>query len=559
MNLDNTLLRVKNLSLGLNNPKNEKLLIDNVSFDIKKNEIVSIIGESGSGKTLTAMSILGLLDKALFNISGQIIFNKINLLSVNEAKIQKIRSHYISIVFQNPMSSLNPTMKLGKQIYEVFHSHIDLNYNSVNKRIKELIKKVKLDGVKNLFEKYPHEISGGQMQRFMLVMALASSPKLLIADEPTTALDVTVQKEIIEILKSLQKTENLSILLISHNIGLVKNISNKIIVMKEGKLIENNRTQLILKSPKKKYTKGLLSININNKKRVKKLNTLQNFEKEIQNNNISKRTRNNRLKLLYEKEPLMIVRNVSKYYSRFVNFRKKVNFKALKNINIKLYEGETLGIIGESGSGKTTLSEVIMKIKKYEFGNIFYKNKNINKFNKTEMLNYRKEVQIVFQDPYSSLNPLFNVKEIIAEPIKCHNIFEKKSEIDKKCKELINDVKIGQSYLNKYPHELSGGQRQRVAIARAISINPKILILDESVSALDVSIQASILNLLTEIKEKYNLSYIFISHDLSVVKHMSDKIAVFLNGKIVEYADADLLFKDPKKEYTKALLRSAIN
>ncbi len=557
--MDNTLLRVKNLSLGLNNPKNEKLLIDNVSFDIKKNEIVSIIGESGSGKTLTAMSILGLLNKALFNISGQIIFNKINLLSVNEAKIQKIRSHNISIVFQNPMSSLNPTMKLGKQIYEVFHSHIDLNYNSVNKRIEELIKKVKLDGVKNLFEKYPHEISGGQMQRFMLVMALASSPKLLIADEPTTALDVTVQKEIIEILKSLQKTENLSILLISHNIGLVKNISDKIIVMKEGKLIENNHTQLILKSPKKKYTKGLLSININNKKRVKKLNTLQNFEKEIQNNNISKRTRNNRLKLLYEKEPLMIVRNVSKYYSRFVNFRKKVNFKALKNINIKLYEGETLGIIGESGSGKTTLSEVIMKIKKYKFGNIFYKNKNINKFNKTEMLNYRKEVQIVFQDPYSSLNPLFNVKEIIAEPIKCHNIFEKKSEIDKKCKELINDVKIGQSYLNKYPHELSGGQRQRVAIARAISINPKILILDESVSALDVSIQASILNLLTEIKEKYNLSYIFISHDLSVVKHMSDKIAVFLNGKIVEYADADILFKSPKKEYTKALLRSAIN
>lgn len=557
--MDNKLLSIKNLSLGLNNPKNANLLIDNISFDIKKNEITSIIGESGSGKTLTAMSIMGLLDKALFNISGQIIFNNINLLSVNEAKIRKIRSHNISIVFQNPMSSLNPTMKLGKQIYEVFHSHKDLNYNSVNKRIKELIKKVKLDGVKNLFEKYPHEISGGQMQRFMLVMALASSPELLIADEPTTALDVTVQKEIIEILKSLQKTENLSILFISHNIGLVKNISEKIIVMKGGKLIENNHAQLILQKPKKKYTKGLLSININNKKRVKKLNTLQNFEKEIQNNTISKKTRNSRLKLLYEKEPLIVVNNISKYYSHLVGFRKKVNFKALENINIKLYEGETLGIIGESGSGKTTLSEVIMKIKKYEFGNIFYKNKNINKFNKTEMLNYRKEVQIVFQDPYSSLNPLFSVKEIIAEPIKCHNIFEEKSEIDKKCKELINDVKIGESYLNKYPHELSGGQRQRVAIARAISINPKILILDESVSALDVSIQASILNLLTDIKEKYNLSYIFISHDLSVVKHMSDKIAVFLNGKIVEYADADLLFKSPKKEYTKTLLRSAIN
>ena len=553
------LLRVKNLSLGLNNQKNAKLLIDNVSFEIKKNEIVSIIGESGSGKTLTAMSILGLLDKTLFNISGQIIFNNVNLLRASEAEIRKIRSHNISIVFQNPMNSLNPTMKLGKQIYEVFHSHKGLNYDSVNKRIKKLIKKVKLHRVKNLFEKYPHEISGGQMQRFMLVMALVSSPKLLIADEPTTALDVTVQKEIIEILRSLQKTENLSILFISHNIGLVKNISNKIIVMKGGELIENNHTQLILQSPKKKYTKGLLSININNKKRVKRLNTLQNFEKEIQNNTISNRTRNSRLKLLYEKEPLIVVSNISKYYSHFEGFRKKVNFKALENINIKLYEGETLGIIGESGSGKTTLSEVIMKIKKYEFGNIFYKNININKFNKNEMLNYRKEVQIVFQDPYSSLNPLFNVKEIIAEPIKCHNVYEKKSEINKKCKELINDVKIGESFLNKYPHELSGGQRQRVAIARAISINPKILILDESVSALDVSIQASILNLLTELKEKYNLSYIFISHDLSVVKHMSDKIAVFLNGKIVEYADADLLFKSPKKGYTKALLRSAIN
>ena len=557
--MDNIVLSIKNLSLGLNNQKNAKLLIDNVSFEIKKNEIVSIIGESGSGKTLTAMSILGLLDKTLFNISGQIIFDNVNLLRVNEAKIRKIRSHNISIVFQNPMNSLNPTMKLGKQIYEVFHSHKDLNYNSINKRIKKLIKKVKLDGVKNLFEKYPHEISGGQTQRFMLVMALVSSPKLLIADEPTTALDVTVQKEIIEILKSLQKTEDLSILFISHNIGLVKNISDKIIVMKGGKLIENNHTQLILQSPKKKYTKGLLSININNKKRVKKLNTLQNFENEIQNNNISKSTRNCRLKLLYEKEPLIVVSNVSKYYSHFVDFRKKVNFKALKNVNIKLYEGETLGVIGESGSGKTTLSEIIVKIKKYEFGNIFYKNKNINKFNKNEMLNYRKEVQIVFQDPYSSLNPLFNVKEIIAEPIKCHNIYEKKSEIDKKCKELINDVKIGESYLKKYPHELSGGQRQRVAIARAISINPKILIFDESVSALDVSIQASILNLLTEIKEKYNLSYIFISHDLSVVKHMSDKIAVFLKGRIVEYTDADLLFKRPRRGYTKKLLRSAIN
>lgn len=557
--MDNIVLSIKNLSLGLNNQKNAKLLIDNVSFEIKKNEIVSIIGESGSGKTLTAMSILGLLDKTLFNISGQIIFDNVNLLRVNEAKIRKIRSHNISIVFQNPMNSLNPTMKLGKQIYEVFHSHKDLNYNSINKRIKKLIKKVKLDGVKNLFEKYPHEISGGQTQRFMLVMALVSSPKLLIADEPTTALDVTVQKEIIEILKSLQKTEDLSILFISHNIGLVKNISDKIIVMKGGKLIENNHTQLILQSPKKKYTKGLLSININNKKRVKKLNTLQNFENEIQNNNISKSTRNCRLKLLYEKEPLIVVSNVSKYYSHFVDFRKKVNFKALKNVNIKLYEGETLGVIGESGSGKTTLSEIIVKIKKYEFGNIFYKNKNINKFNKNEMLNYRKEVQIVFQDPYSSLNPLFNVKEIIAEPIKCHNIYEKKSEIDKKCKELINDVKISESYLKKYPHELSGGQRQRVAIARAISINPKILIFDESVSALDVSIQASILNLLTELKEKYNLSYIFISHDLSVVKHMSDKIAVFLKGRIVEYTDADLLFKRPRRGYTKKLLRSAIN
>ena len=551
------LLNVKNLCVRtLENSKHQNL-IDGVSFDIKKNEIVGLIGESGSGKSLTSLSILGLLEKNKFNISGEIIFNGNNLLDLDNNAMMEIRGSEISMIFQEPMSALNPTMKIGKQIFEVFKAHKNLSFKNTTERIKKLIKKVKLDNVENLLDKYPHQISGGQKQRVMIVMALSCNPQLLIADEPTTALDVTIQKEIIEILKNLQKSEKLSILFISHDLRLVSNISDKILIMKNGKIIEQGSNKKIINYPKENYTKALLSLIIHDKKRLKKLPTVESFDKNFKEEAETKKERNKRIKNIYSGKPILEIKNVSKFYNTSKNlFRNNKSFKALSQISLKLFKGETLGLIGESGSGKTTLSNAILKIHEFEKGEILFKGKDISKIKERELLEFRKNVQIIFQDPYASLNPLQNIFQIISEPIKFHRICLK-NEVYEKCKELISDVGLNENFLSRYPHELSGGQRQRVCIARAISVNPEVLICDESVSALDVSIQATVLNLLNLLKKKYNFTYIFISHDLSVVKYMSDKIIVLYNGKIVDYQDADLLFEKPKDNYTKKLIKAS--
>ena len=551
------LLNVKNLCVRtLENSKHQNL-IDGVSFDIKKNEIVGLIGESGSGKSLTSLSILGLLEKNKFNISGEIIFNGNNLLDLDNNAMMEIRGSEISMIFQEPMSALNPTMKIGEQIFEVFKAHKNLSFERTTERIKRLIKKVKLDNVENLLDKYPHQISGGQKQRVMIVMALSCNPQLLIADEPTTALDVTIQKEIIEILKNLQKSEKLSILFISHDLRLVSNISDKILIMKNGKIIEQGSNKNIINYPKENYTKALLSLIIHDKKRLKKLPTVESFDKNFKEEAETKKERNKRIKNIYSGKPILEIKNVSKFYNTSKNlFRNNKSFKALSQISLKLFKGETLGLIGESGSGKTTLSNAILKIHEFEKGEILFKGKDISKIKERELLEFRKNVQIIFQDPYASLNPLQNIFQIISEPIKFHRICLK-NEVYEKCKELISDVGLNENFLSRYPHELSGGQRQRVCIARAISVNPEVLICDESVSALDVSIQATVLNLLNLLKKKYNFTYIFISHDLSVVKYMSDKIIVLYNGKIVDYQDADLLFEKPKDNYTKKLIKAS--
>ena len=551
------LLNVKNLCVRtLENSKHQNL-IDGVSFDIKKNEIVGLIGESGSGKSLTSLSILGLLEKNKFNISGEIIFNGNNLLDLDNNAMMEIRGSEISMIFQEPMSALNPTMKIGEQLFEVFKAHKNLSFKRTTERIKRLIKKVKLDNVENLLDKYPHQISGGQKQRVMIVMALSCNPQLLIADEPTTALDVTIQKEIIEILKNLQKSEKLSILFISHDLRLVSNISDKILIMKNGKIIEQGSNKNIINYPKENYTKALLSLIIHDKKRLKKLPTVESFDKNFKEEVETKKERNKRIKNIYSGKPILEIKNVSKFYNTSKNlFRNNKSFKALSQISLKLFKGETLGLIGESGSGKTTLSNAILKIHEFEKGEILFKGKDISKIKERELLEFRKNVQIIFQDPYASLNPLQNIFQIISEPIKFHRICLK-NEVYEKCKELISDVGLNENFLSRYPHELSGGQRQRVCIARAISVNPEVLICDESVSALDVSIQARVLNLLNLLKKKYNFTYIFISHDLSVVKYMSDKIIVLYNGKIVDYQDADLLFEKPKDNYTKKLIKAS--
>ena len=551
------LLNVNNLCVRTTENLQHQNLIDKISFNIKKNEIVALIGESGSGKSLTSLSILGLLEKNKFNISGEITFNGNNLLDLDNNAMMEIRGAEISMIFQEPMSALNPTMKIGKQIFEVFKAHKNLSFERTTERIKRLIKKVKLDNVENLLDKYPHQISGGQKQRVMIVMALSCNPQLLIADEPTTALDVTIQKEIIEILKNLQKSEKLSILFISHDLRLISNISDKILIMKNGKIIEQGSNKNIINSPKENYTKALLSLIINDKKRLKKLPTVESFDKNFKEEAETKKERNKRIKNIYSGKPILEIKNVSKFYNTSKNlFRNNKSFKALSQISLKLFKGETLGLIGESGSGKTTLSNAILKIHEFEKGEILFKGKDISKIKERELLEFRKNVQIIFQDPYASLNPLQNIFQIISEPIKFHRICLK-NEVYEKCKELIADVGLNENFLSRYPHELSGGQRQRVCIARAISVNPEVLICDESVSALDVSIQATVLNLLNLLKKKYNFTYIFISHDLSVVKYMSDKIIVLYNGKIVDYQDADLLFEKPKDNYTKKLIKAS--
>ena len=551
------LLNVNNLCVRTTENLQHQNLIDKISFSIKKNEIIALIGESGSGKSLTSLSILGLLEKNKFNISGEITFNGNNLLDLDNNAMMEIRGSEISMIFQEPMSALNPTMKIGEQIFEVFKAHKNLSFERTTERIKRLIKKVKLDNVENLLDKYPHQISGGQKQRVMIVMALSCNPQLLIADEPTTALDVTIQKEIIEILKNLQKSEKLSILFISHDLRLISDISDKILIMKNGKIIEQGSNKNIINSPKENYTKALLSLIINDKKRLKKLPTVESFDKNFKEEAETKKERNKRIKNIYSGKPILEIKNVSKFYNTSKNlFRNNKSFKALSQISLKLFKGETLGLIGESGSGKTTLSNTILKIHEFEKGEILFKGKDISKIKERELLEFRKNVQIIFQDPYASLNPLQNIFQIISEPIKFHRICLK-NEVYEKCKELISDVGLNENFLSRYPHELSGGQRQRVCIARAISVNPEVLICDESVSALDVSIQATVLNLLNLLKKKYNFTYIFISHDLSVVKYMSDKIIVLYNGKIVDYQDADLLFEKPKDNYTKKLIKAS--
>jgi peptide/nickel transport system ATP-binding protein len=556
---NNKLLTLENISISFISNKIEKEIIHDISFYLNSNEILGIVGESGSGKSVSSLAILGLLPKGISKItSGKILFENVDLCQIGSKEFQKIRGNDIAMIFQEPMSSLNPSMSCGKQVQEILLQHTKLSEKETKKETLLLFEKVKLPDPSRVFNAYPHEISGGQKQRVMIAMAIACKPKILIADEPTTALDVTVQEEIILLLKQLQAEENMSIIFISHDLSLVSEISDRILVMYQGKIVEQGLVEQIFKNPENTYTKALINSKPSLDVRLKRLPTIKDFMDETTDRSIvSSDDRKVFHKSIYSKAPLLEVINLEKsYVSKSGWFSKPEVFKAVNQVSFKLYEGETLGLVGESGCGKSTLANAILQLDKATSGSILYKGTDITKLSKKDIRILRKDIQIIFQDPYASLNPRIPVGKAIMEPMKVHGIGNSDNERKKMVLDLLLKVGLDESFFNRYPHEFSGGQRQRIGIARAISLEPKLIICDESVSALDISVQAQVLNLLNDLKENFGFTYIFISHDLAVVKYMSDQLIVMNQGHIEEMDDADVIYENPKRDYTKKLIHA---
>ena len=554
---NNTLLSVENLYISFFNKNEEKEIIHGISYDLKKNEILGIVGESGSGKSISTLAILGLLPKKISKItSGAIRFNNKDLVGLTPKHYQNIRGKKIAIIFQEPMSSLNPSMTCGKQVEEIILQHSSLTQPDAKLKTLSLFEQVKLPIPEITYTKYPHEISGGQMQRVMIAMAIACEPEILIADEPTTALDVTVQKDIIRLLKDLQLKTQMSVIFITHDLSLISEIAHRVLVMYQGHIVEQGPVTSIFKAPKHKYTKALINSRPSLDTRLKVLPTIQDYLNDsVPTEVISNEDRKQQHEAIYNKAPLLEVINLEKeYFSSSGWFKSQIGFKAVNNISFKLYEGETLGLVGESGCGKSTLGKAILNLDKATSGQILYKGLDITKIDSKQMRSLRKDIQIIFQDPYASLNPRSTIGNAIIEPMKVHKLYKNDAERKKQVLSILNRVGLDENSFNRYPHEFSGGQRQRIGIARTIALQPKLIICDESVSALDISVQAQVLNLLNELKEDFGFTYIFISHDLAVVKYMADQLLVMNTGKIEELNDADIIYSDPKKDYTKKLI-----
>ena len=545
-----TLVEVENASLYIGKNK----ILKNLSFKIYTKEIVAIVGESGSGKSMTALSLIGLQPKQAIINATQMIFDNQNLITFNSKDWQKNRGNTLGIVFQEPQSSLNPSIRCGKQLFEVLQIHRQLKIKQKEELVKQCLRDVQLNDYKRILKSYPHELSGGQKQRVMIAMALLCNPKLLIADEPTTALDVTVQKEIMELLKSLQKKYEMSILFISHNLAIVKQLADRVLVMHEGRIVESENSSVLFENPKHNYTKGLMFARPEIGVRLERLPTIKDYSNSLfkpKKTSLSKRLEKHNE--LYAQKPLIEIKDFEKNYFNNNWFRGKSSLKALHQTSFSLYQGETLGLVGESGCGKSTLAKTLVYLDPATSGEFFWQGVKVAFNNKNHIDQLRKDVQLIFQDPYSALHPYKTVGRALEEVLFVHS---SKSNIDysQRVIELLSKVGLDSEYRNRYPHELSGGQCQRVVIARALAVEPKVLICDESVAALDISVQAQVLNLLNDLKRDLGLSYIFISHDLAVVKYMSDRIMVMQNGSLVELQEADKLYKNPKNAYTKKLI-----
>jgi peptide/nickel transport system ATP-binding protein len=557
LNKQNPLLDVKNLSLEIEG----KSLLSSVSLKLSDNEILALVGESGSGKSLLALSLLGLYPKKAQLAADRVLFEGDSLLNVNKKKWQGLRGNKIGMVFQEPQSSLNPSMRCGKQLLEVLQQHTTLTNKEQKIKIIEALKEVKLPDPGRIFKSYPHQISGGQKQRVMIAMALLCHPKLLITDEPTTALDVTVQKEIIELLKGLQKKRNMSVLFISHDLALVKQLADRVAVMYQGKIIEENSTQKLFSKPAEPYTKGLLFARPSTTNRLHPLPTLDDYQSgtfKAQSQTVIERLDHH--KKLYSQTPLLQVKEIEKVYpSRFRLFQKSAGFQAVAPLNFSLYPQETLGLVGESGCGKSTLARALIYLDPPSKGVVYFKGKPIIQDDKKMMRNIRQKIQFVFQDPYASLHPLKTIGSAIQEVLSYYAENTNQKQIKDDAISLLTQVGLTDAFFSRFPHQLSGGQRQRVVIARALASKPELLICDESVAALDISAQAQVLNLLNQLKKELGLSYLFISHDLAVVKYMSDRVMVMKDGQLVELQEADKLYAEPQSHYTKKLIEAIPN
>ena len=552
------ILDVLGLTISFGENKQETAVVHDIDFSLYENEILAIVGESGSGKSVTSKAIMGLLQDKNTHIKGRINFEETSLLSLSSKEFAKLRGNDIAMIFQEPMSALNPSLTCGFQVAEILLHHKKVSASEVKKEVLQLFEKVKLPRPQDMYTSYPHQISGGQMQRVVIAMAIACKPKLLIADEPTTALDVTVQKEILQLLKDLQKQTGMSMLFISHDLALVCELADRVLVMYKGDIVEKGTVKEIFEAPKKPYTKALLGSRPKLDVRYKVLPTIASIkDNSFIPQSITSQQRAKKHQKIYTKTPLLRVENVAKsYFSRVGVFGQKQEIKAVNGISFDVFEGETLGLVGESGCGKSTLGKVILQLEKATKGSIFYKGKEITSLKSKDLRSLRKDIQLIFQDPYSSLHPRKIIGQAIIEPMEVHGIGSSKKQRKEKAMELLSRVGLEASYFHRYPHQLSGGQRQRVGIARTIAMEPKLVICDESVSALDISVQAQVLNLLNELKEDFGFTYIFISHDLAVVKYMADQLLVMNKGAIEEIGDADEIYANPVKQYTKKLIDS---
>ncbi len=558
--LQKKILSVEKLNISFRQSGGTLHAVKDLSFDLHANETIGIVGESGSGKSVTSLAIMQLLSKSSATVSGDIHYYEnenqaIDLIALDEKAICKIRGNRIAMIFQEPMTSLNPVHRCGKQVAESLAIHFNLKADAAKQKVMALFEKVKLPDPERIYRAYPHELSGGQKQRVMIAMALSCNPAILIADEPTTALDVTVQKTILDLLKELQKEFKMGIIFISHDLGVIAELADKVIVMHNGKIMEFGDTLSIFSNPQNPYTKGLLACRPSNHPKYIKLPIIADYiegQKKSADHSVLDYPPN------ISDEVLLEINNLKTYFPINKGLFKTTtdHVKAIDDVSFKVHKGETLGLVGESGCGKTTLGRTILRLAQATSGDVKFEGKNIFDLSNSEMRHLRKDMQIIFQDPYSSLNPRVKIGRALLEPMQVHSIGKDDRERRELIFNLLEKVNLKREHFNRYPHEFSGGQRQRICIARALTMNPKFIICDESVSALDVSVQAQVLNLLNDLKKEFGFTYIFISHDLSVVRYMSDRMIVMQKGKIVEMGVSESIYNDPKSEYTKALIQA---